>query len=102
MVESNWNRYKRRFAEPAHREVRRANLDRLGRTVLQSMSVAGDAPLPEEWRPMLEQIDIAFRQNPEHLVVVLWRLACDFSFKMAKRKIKKKLRNEIKSEDAPH
>jgi hypothetical protein len=100
MVESNWNRDKRRFAEPAHREIRRANLDRLGRTVVESMGVAGDTPLPEEWRPILERIDIAYRQNPELLVVVLWRLLCDFSFKMAKRKIKTKLQNKTKSGDA--
>lgn len=97
ITESNWNRIKRRFAEPGHREIRRANLDRLGRTVLESMSTAGDTPLPEQWRPMIGQINMAHRQNPEHLVLVLWRLLSDFSLKMAKRSTKKPIPRSSRS-----
>jgi membrane-bound lytic murein transglycosylase B len=74
-------KFKRRLAELPYREVRRKNLDRIGEMVLQSMMVAGDTPFPEKWQPMLEQIDRAYAENPEHLVVVLWRILCNFSLK---------------------
>ena len=70
---------KRRLAEPPYREVRRKNLDRIGDTVRRSMGVAGETPFPDKWNPMLEQIEKAYSENPEHLVVVLWRLLCNFS-----------------------
>lgn len=72
-------KYKRRLAEPEYRKVRRKNLDRIGETVLQSMMVAGDTPLPDKWHSMLEQVERAYGENPEHLIVVLWRVLCNFS-----------------------
>ncbi len=79
-------RRQRRFAELYHREVRRANLDRLGNLVLRSTAVAGDTPLPDEWKLMLEKLNEASEKDAEHLVVVLWRFLCDLSLKMAEEK----------------
>ena len=79
-------RSRRRFAEQPHREVNRKNLDRIGDVVLKCMGVAGDKPLPEPWRPMLEQIANAFSDTPEHLVVELWRMLCDLPVRQGKRK----------------
>jgi len=77
--ESDTGRLKKGSAELPYRQVRRANLERIGEMVLRCMGVAGDTPLPEKWQPMLEQIDSAYRENPEHLVVILWRVLCNFS-----------------------
>jgi hypothetical protein len=73
------DRFKRRYAELPYREVRRKNLDRLGDRVRACMGVAGDTPLPEKWEPLLQDIETAYRENPEHLVVVLWRVLCNFT-----------------------
>jgi hypothetical protein len=86
--------YRRRFGEPAHRLIRRTNLDRLGNMVVDSMSVAGDTPLPAEWRPMIKQINQAYQQDPHHVMVLLWRLLADFSLKMAKGRGETKSRSE--------
>ncbi len=72
-------RFKRRFAELPYREVNRKNLDRIGDMVLQCMGTAGDTSLPEKWHPMLDQIENAHSENPQHLVIVLWRVLCGFS-----------------------
>src|SRR5262245_14594305 len=72
-------RFHQQFAELEHREVKRKNLDRIGAMVLQCYGEAGNTSLPKKWIPMLERIDQAYIENPEHLVVVLWRLMADFS-----------------------
>lgn len=74
-------RFKRRLAELPYREVRRANLDRIGKKVLQCMSMAGDTAPTEKWERIFRQIDTAHSENPEYAVVVLWRLLCNFSVK---------------------
>jgi hypothetical protein len=56
-------RSKRKFAELPHREVNRKNLDHIGDIVLKCMGVAGDKPLPEPWRPILEQIANAYNEG---------------------------------------
>jgi len=71
--------YQRRIAEPPYREVRRKNLDRIGALVLESMMVAGCASLPDGWNPILEEMDRAYGENPELLVVLLWRSLCNYT-----------------------
>ena len=75
----NKTRFEKQFAELPYREVNRKNLDRVGDMVLQCMGEAGSTPLPEKWHSIIEQIDRAYSESPEHLVVVLWRLMCGFS-----------------------
>lgn len=74
-------RFKRRLAELPYRRVSRKNLDLIGEMVLQAMGVAGDTPLPKKWQPMLDELENAYRENPDHLVVVLWRVLCNFTVK---------------------
>ncbi len=68
----------RRRAEPPYRQVRRKNLNRLGETVLSCMDVAGETPLPAQWQPMIDQIYKAYNENPELLIVGMWRVLCNF------------------------
>ena len=72
-------KFKRRMAELPYREVRRKNLDRVAEIVRHSMMVAGEMPLPEKWQSLVEQIEKARNENPDYLVVLLWRLLCNFS-----------------------
>jgi len=80
-MSKKYERYRTRFSrtrtEPLGREVNRKSLDRIGDAVLRCMDVAGDTPLPDKWDSMIEQIDNAYRENPEHLTVLLWRVLCD-------------------------
>ena len=71
----------RRMAELPYREVRRKNLDRVADTVRLCMAAAGDTPLPDNWDRMVKQIAKAYGENRELLMVVLWRMICNFSMR---------------------
>lgn len=72
-------KFKKRLAELPYRQVRRKNLDRIGDMVRESMAVAGDTSPSDRWRLILKEIDAAHSENPEHTIVMLWRLLCNFS-----------------------